>query len=237
MNLSALSYIIRDDAIIMPFGICKDVGSISAGKIVEERNENGPFKDYVETVRRLIIKGVERNVLENLIYAGAFDEFRHSRHTMIESLNNVVMYANAHRGEISLMEDYDDAPIIEELNDDVMVSAENEKNVLGFYFTFNPITAVKKKYDVDVDNLYNLSVSKGNVKGFGLIKRVKSLRTKKGDMMAFVDLVDDKGSLSLAVMPNLYARYSSQLQKGKYVLFEGKMEKETSCLARSLRIL
>ncbi len=237
MNLSALSYIIRDDAIIMPFGICKDVGSISAGKIVEERNENGPFKDYVETVRRLVIKGVERNVLENLIYAGAFDEFRHSRHTMIESLNNVVMYANAHRGEISLMEDYDDAPIIEELNDDVMVSAENEKNVLGFYFTFNPITAVKKKYDIDVDNLYNLSVSKGNVKGFGLIKRVKSLRTKKGDMMAFVDLVDDKGSLSLAVMPNLYARYSSQLQKGKYVLFEGKMEKETSCLARSLRIL
>ena len=75
------------------------------------------------------------------------------------------------------------------------------------------------------------------MKGFGLIKRVKSLRTKKGDMMAFVDLVDDKGSLSLAVMPNLYARYSSQLQKGKYVLFEGKMEKETSCLVRSLRIL
>ncbi|MBQ6334114.1 MAG: DNA polymerase III subunit alpha [Erysipelotrichaceae bacterium] len=236
MNGSQLGYVIRDDAIIMPFGICRDVGSISANKIIEERIENGPFKDYVSTITRLTIRGVERNVLENLIFAGAFDEFRHSRHTMIDSLNNVLMYANAHKDEISLMEEYDDAPIIEELNDDVMVSAENEKNVLGFYFTFNPITAVKKKYDIRTDSLYNLSVRNGNVQGFGLIKRVKSLRTKKGEMMAFVDLIDDNGSLSLAVMPRLYAMHSSQLLKGKYVLFEGKMEKETSCLARSLQI-
>ena len=135
------------------------------------------------------------------------------------------------------MDDHDDAPLIEEAYDDNMVLAENEKNVLGFYFSFNPISAVKKKYNIETDSLYNLSVSIGNVKGFGLIKRVKAIKTRKGDMMAFVDLVDDKGALSLAVMPRLYAQYSSQLSKGKYVLFEGKMEKETSCLTKSLQIL
>ena len=118
-----------------------------------------------------------------------------------------------------------------------MILAENEKNVLGFYFTFNPLSAVKKKHNIDTDNLYNLSVSTGNVRGFGLIKRVKSLRTRKGDMMAFVDLVDDKGSLSLAIMPNLYSRYSAELVKGKYILFEGKMEREASCLVRSMQII
>ena len=237
MNESELTYIIKDNAIIMPFGLCKDVGSISTNKIIEERKENGLYSDYVQTVKRLIQRGVERNVIENLIYAGAFDEFKHSRHTMISSLNNVIMYANAHKGEISLMADYDDAPIIEELNDDNMVLAENEKSVLGFYFSFNPIIAVKKKYNIETDNLYNLSVSTGNVKGFGLIKRVKSLKTKKGDMMAFVDLVDDKGSISLAVMPKVYAMHSSQLIKGKYLVFEGKMEKETSCLVRTMEVL
>ncbi|MBQ1323396.1 MAG: DNA polymerase III subunit alpha, partial [Erysipelotrichaceae bacterium] len=237
MNESELTYIIKDNAIIMPFGLCKDVGSISANKIIEERKENGLYSDYVQTVKRLIQRGVERNVIENLIYAGAFDEFKHSRHTMISSLNNVIMYANAHKGEISLMADYDDAPIIEELNDDNMVLAENEKSVLGFYFSFNPIIAVKKKYNIETDNLYNLSVSTGNVKGFGLIKRVKSLKTKKGDMMAFVDLVDDKGSISLALMPKVYAMHSSQLIKGKYLVFEGKMEKETSCLVRTMEVL
>ena len=156
---------------------------------------------------------------------------------MINALDNTIMYANAHRGEISLMSDYDDAPLIEELNDDNIVLAENEKNVLGFYFSFNPITAVKKKYNIETDNLYNLSVSSGQVKGFGLIKRVKSIRTKKGDMMAFADLVDDKGALSLAIMPKLYERYGNQLVKGRYVLFEGKMEKETSCLVKDLQVI
>jgi DNA polymerase-3 subunit alpha len=56
-------------------------------------------------------------------------------------------------------------------------------------------------------------------------------------MMAFVDLVDDKGGLSLAVMPNLYSRYAAELIKGKYVLFEGKMEREASCLARTIQII
>ena len=237
LNRSDLEYQILDDAIVMPFGICKDVGSISAQKIVSERTENGPFRDYVDAIRRLSNRGVERNVLENLIHAGAFDEFRHSRNTMLHALDNVLMYANAHRGELSLMEDYDDAPIIEERNDDNLILAENEKNVLGFYFTFNPITAVKKKYDIDTDNLYNLSVSMGNIRGFGLIKRVKSLKTKRGEMMAFVDLVDDKGSLSLAVMPKLYSRYQSELVKGKYVLFEGKAEREGSCLVRTMKII
>ena len=238
MNESDTSYIIKDGAIIMPFTICKDVGMISALKIVEDRNENGPFKDYVEAVCRLVKKSIDRNIIENLIYAGAFDEFKHSRHTMIESLNNVIMYANAHYGEILLNSEFDDAPVIEELHDDNMVLAENEKKVLGFYFSFNPISAVKKKYNIESDNLYNLSISSNRfVKGFGLIKRIKQVRTKKGDMMAFVDIVDEKGSLSLAVMPNLYAQFSSELVVGKYILFEGKMEREASCLPKSIMII
>ena len=77
----------------------------------------------------------------------------------------------------------------------------------------------------------------GYAKGFGLIQRVKQIKTRKGDLMAFVDLVDDKGALSLAVMPNLYSQYAPQLIKGKYVLFEGKIEKEASCLVKKMQIL
>ena len=237
LNDSKIEYVIKGDSIVMPFVLCKDVGMISAEKIVKERDENGPYKDYVETIRRLTAASVERNVIENLICAGAFDELGHSRNTMLSSLNNALMYANAHIGEISLMSDFDDAPIIEELKDDVLVAAEKEKEVLGFYFSFNPIMAVKKKYNIDTPDLYELSQTMGYAKGFGLIQRVKQIKTRKGDLMAFVDLVDDKGALSLAVMPNLYSQYSAQLVKGKYVLFEGKIEKEASCLVQKMQIL
>ena len=237
INDSDSIYRVENNTIIMPLGICKDVGSVSVTKIINERNENGLFKDYVEAVTRLIHCGVEKNVIENLIYAGGFDEFNHTRHTMIEALPNVIMYANAHKGELSLMNDLDDAPIINEVHDDNMIKAENEKNVLGFYFSFNPIIEVKNKYNIDTDNLYNLSISSGYVKGFGLIDRVKSLRTKKGDMMAFVDLSDDKGNLSLAVMPDVYEVFSSELVKGRYVYFEGKIEKQASCLVKKMRVI
>ncbi|MBO7698025.1 MAG: DNA polymerase III subunit alpha, partial [Erysipelotrichaceae bacterium] len=237
INDSDVAYVIKDDSIVMPFVLCKDVGMISAEKIVNERRQNGPYKEYVEAIRRLTSASIEKNVIESLICAGAFDELGHSRNTMLSSLNNVLMYANAHIGEISLMADFDDAPIIEELHDDMLVAAEKEKEVLGFYFTFNPIAAVKKKYNIVTPGLDELAMTMGYVSGFGLIQRVKQIKTRKGDLMAFVDLVDDKGALSLAVMPNLYSQHAPELVKGKYVLFEGKIEKEASCLVKKMQIL
>ena len=236
LNDSYAYYVIKDDHIVMPFTACKDVGHSTAEKIVTEREENGLFTDFVEAVGRLMNKSIDRGAIESLIHAGAFDLFGLGRYTMLSALDNVIMYANTHKGEISLMSDFDDAPVIEEKKDDKLITAENEKKVLGFYFSFNPLIAVKKKFNIETDNLYNLSVSTGNVKGFGLIQRIKQIKTKKGDPMAFVDLVDDKGSLSLAIMPDLYARCKDELVKGKYALFEGKMERQTSCLVRNIKI-
>ena len=237
LNESMMEYIISDDSIVMPLSICKDVGSVSCQKIIEEREKNGPYKDYVNTVCRLVNCSVDRNVIENLIYAGAFDQFGYSRHTMIENLSNVLMYANAHKSQLSLQLDYDDSPIIKEMKDDKIVSAENEKNVLGFYFSFNPILDVKKKYNIDTDNLYNISNQFGKVSGFGMIQRVKEIKTRKGDLMAFVDLIDDSGNISLAIMPRLYSQYSSELVKGKYILFDGEIERENSCLVKTMKVI
>ena len=235
INRSVTSYIIEGDAIIMPLGVCKDVGNVSAVKIIEERKENGPFSDFVSCVSRLTGRGVEKNVIENLIYAGAFDEFKESRYTMINALPNILKYVGSHKGEISLMADLDDAPIIEKLKDDMQVRAENERKVLGFYFSFNPIEEVKKRNGIDVPSLKQLLETAGYVKGFGMIRRVKTHRTKKGDMMAFVDISDDSGDLSLVVMPNLYNENQAVLVKENYLYFEGNMEKEASLLVKKLR--
>ena len=237
LNESDLTYKITDGKIIMPLSVCKDVGMISASKIIDNRNTYGRFNDYVEAVTRLVNNGVDKNVIENLIHAGAFDEFNHSRYSMISSLENVLMYASAHKGNDSLLNNIDDAPIINELRDDSIVRANNEKNVLGFYFSYNPIVEIKKKYNINCDNLYNLSIANGYVSGFGIIDRVKEIKTKKGDKMAFVDISDDKGSLSLAVMPNLYSIFSTSLEKGKYVTFDGKMERQSSCLVKKMNVI
>jgi len=236
INSSDVFYQIISDEIVMPFTVCMDVGSISANKIIEEREQNGPYTDFVSCVCRLTNAGVERNVIENLIYVGALDGLGYGRHTMLEALNNVLKYAQAHKGDISIFNDID-APLIENLNDDNMVLAENEKKVLGFYFAYNPINTLRKKNKIDCENLYDLSFSKGYVKGFGMINRIKQIKTKKGDPMAFVDLIDDKGELSLALMPDIYSSIGTKLEKGDYVCFEGNMEKQNSCLVKKIKLI
>jgi hypothetical protein len=37
-------------------------------------------------------------------------------------------------------------------------------------------------------------------------------------------------------MPDLYRRCGDELVKGKYVLFEGKMERQTSCLVKNIKV-
>ena len=131
INNSKTSYIIKDNSIIMPFGIVRDVGSIASNKIVDERKANGLFKDYLDAVLRLTIVGVDKTALANLISAGAFDEFKMSRYSMLNGLENALKYANTHKKESSLIEGIDDRPIIENLKDNKTVLANKEKEVLG----------------------------------------------------------------------------------------------------------
>jgi len=234
LNLSELSYIIKDNEIFMPFTVCKDVGSISAKKIIDERNK-GPFINYLDTVVRLTNASVEKNVIENLIYAGAFDELKLTRTTMIKNLEKCIKYANAHKG-ITLDLDFDDSPRIEEYSDNRLVLCEYEKNVYGFYFSYNPIVEIKNKYNIKTLSLRQLNEIRGYQKGFGIIKRIKKHKTKKGDMMAFVDLYDDTGEFSLAIMPDLFQINQTKLNEGFYIYFEGSIDKEGSCLVKKLQI-
>jgi len=233
INESINEYIISGNDIVMPFGVCKEVGIISSTKIIEERDKNGLFKDYLDCVCRLTNIGIERKVIENLIYAGAFDSFNKTRNTMITALTNVLKYANAHKG-INLL-DLDDEPIIEDLNDNLSVAAEYEKQVLGFYFSYNPISEIKKTNNINVKPLTQIGNERGYQKGFGLITHIKNYKTKKGDPMAFVDIIDETGSLSLVVMPDAYRKYQSLLEKGKYLYFEGNNDKDNSVLVKLLK--
>ncbi len=237
INDSLSLYKIFDNKIIMPFTICKDVGFTSSEKIVREREENGPYKDYISCVYRLSNVGVDKGVILNLICAGAFDEFDLSRNTLMSSLPNVIDYVHNKPAGINILEEMDDGPIIKETFDNKQVRAEYEKAVLGFYFSFNPLLDIKEKYHIDTLSIDVLSNNFGYQKGFGMIKRIKQHKTKNGDMMAFVDVYDDSGDMSVVVMPNLYKANQEALRNGKSIYFEGKVDRIASILAKKIEVL
>lgn len=236
INHSYGEYVLEDNSIRMPYGVIKDVGKTAIIKILEVR-QKGIFKDYVDTVCRLTNSGVDKKALENLIIAGAFDEFGLSRYAMSESLINVVRYAGTRGESISILGDVDDSPIIKNVSDNNVVKAEKEKEVLGFYFSFNPIENVKKIKGYNCQSLRNIINSNGYVKGFGMIKRIKRIKTKKGDNMCFIDVYDDTGDISLAIMPNLYKIEEANINEAKYIYFEGNLEKESSVLVKKMEAI
>ena len=91
------------------------------------------------------------------------------------------------------------------MGDNKVVLAEKEREVLGFYFSYNPINDYKISKNISCPSLQELSLYKGNVSGFGLIKKIKEIKTKKtGAKMAFVDIIDDSSAVSLTIFPEDY---------------------------------
>lgn len=83
MNVSGKYPVFRENKVYLPLTAVKGVGE----SMVEEIEKNRP----IDSVRRLQeVRGIPRNVLENMISAGAFDELYESRAQAFEELNRKV---------------------------------------------------------------------------------------------------------------------------------------------------
>lgn len=233
LNNSYDTYKIVNNSLLMPFTVVKDVGRQSCQKIIEER-EKGSFKDVVDTIVRLVKVGIDARVLENLISSGAFDEFGYSRYSLSDSLENILKYAQTKSSNfVSII---DDRPIIKKMADNKMVLAQKENEVLGFYFTYNPISDYKKEKNIVCPNLKEISQFLGSVSGFGLIKRIKEIKTKKTkEKMAFIDIIDESYGLSLTVFPDVYKLYEGKLKENTYIIFEGKRQNQDDLIVRKIK--
>lgn len=228
INRSTLVYTIEKDHLRMPFGVIKNVGSISARSIVAEREKNGPFKSYIDAVMRL--RSLGKAAIESLIDSGAFDEFLMARKMMKLNL------ADAVKVEMGMIIGDDPSLMIKmvEAADDVREVAENEKRVFGFALSVNPILEYKKRYGIETDSLYSLKAQKGAIRGFGQVTRIREHTTKNGAKMAFLSVSDDTDTLDLVMLPNTFSVYREALKeaKGRYVYFEGSIDREASCNVR-----
>ena len=233
LNNSLDVYEIVNNSLMMPLSIVKDVGKQSCLKIIEER-QKGAFKDVIDTIVRLYKVGIDSRIIDNLIAAGAFDEFGYSRYSLSDSLENIIKYAQTKSNNfVSII---DDRPIIKKMADNKLVLSQKENEVLGFYFTYNPISDYKKEKNISCPNLKEIAEFTGFVSGFGLIKRIKEIKTKKTkEKMAFIDIIDESYGLSLTVFPDIYKQYEGKLKENDYIIFEGKRQNQDDLIVRKIK--
>lgn len=240
INSSSVQFTIEGEALRFPLLAIKNVGVSAVEEIIDERFTQGEFIDFHDFVARILTRKVNRKMIEALIDAGALDEFKINRKSLIASLEDALRYADLVRIDLGNQSRIDlglvSKPILYQIKEDALERSEREKAVLGFYLGSHPILEIKKKIGGTIEPLVTLMSRKGFVKGFCGINKIHQHRTKKGDMMAFVNGYDETGDLDLVVMPNLYQRVNLILNKGQYIFFEGKMDEKGSCLVNKIQV-
>lgn len=223
INESHWYYRATSKGIYLSLGAVKGVGYQSVKAIVEERYENGKYKDFFDLTRRLPNRVKTRKLLESLILVGAFDQFNENRATLLSTLDQVLDGAsNVEQDELlfEFVTPKESYQAKEELPDKVL--SDFEKEHLGFYISKHPVEKIFE--NKQLLGIYKLSNAKNNQPILVQIDKMNRIRTKNGQPMAFVTLNDGTKTLDGVIFPNVFKQIENILEDNDTFIVSGKFE-------------
>lgn len=223
INISTDRYEIKDDKLIYPLSLIKGIGTLTARTILKERLENGNFDSYLDFVKRTYKLG--RDVIRNLILAGALDGFGKTKKTLIENLDDAINYAE-------LCSDLDESLVFKpEIKEYEEYSKEEltkyEVDLFGFYISNHPTSKYITEKSITTNMLERYF--DGHIKMVLYFERKKEIDTKTGEKMMFINASDSFGGIELVMFPRTYNNYFNIPIPGVYEI-TGKVEKRFSKL-------
>lgn len=190
INISKDKYFVSENTLIMPFSDIKGISKDIATKIAGARG-NG-YSDVFEFLN--ITKDfINEDIFKILVKSGVFDSFNVNRHTLIENIDVIFNYVNLSDGS-SLIE----KPLlveVSEYSDNEL--REMEYDLFGYFISNHPSS--KYKNVVKLDNLEKYLFK--TIKCVVLIERIKMIKTKKNEDMAFFSASDEVSKGNFTVFP------------------------------------
>ncbi len=220
INISDATYRIKDNTLMLPLSSIKNLGSQASSSILEEREKNGVYSSYLDFVSRVYGKSVNKKTISSLIEAGVLDSFNLSKKTMIENLDIAINYAE-------LISNLDKNFVMEP---NIQEYPEYEEDTLrgfemssyGFYVNSHPVSKYQDKTIVKNENIKNYFNKR--IKSVVLVEKIKSLKTKKGDSMAFLTGSDETGNVEFVIFPSCYNSLAN-IKKNDIITINGKVTK------------
>ncbi|MFW6082324.1 MAG: OB-fold nucleic acid binding domain-containing protein, partial [Desulfosalsimonas sp.] len=241
INESDKGFTVVDGKIRFGLAAVKNVGESAIDSILEIRSRER-FASVFDFCRRVDLRKVNKRVLESLIQCGAFDSTGYTRAALMAAAEDAIDYGQRVQKEkndpqMSLFggggneADAVNAPGVEDIPEwDEKHLLELEKEAIGFYITGHPLDEyrdVMEKYaNVDALSIKEDRTSDQDIVRIGgIIKNIKTIMTKKGDPMAFVDIEDIHGAVEVTVFPKLYAAVQDLLAVDTPVFVQGQVQK------------
>jgi len=249
VNESKIKFAVNEKGDIrFGLGAIKGLGESAAARIINERNENGKFKNIFDFVERVDLQSINKKSLEALAASGGFDCFQEplrgqyfsedvKGNTFIERLvkfghkfqyekdtNQISLFGEASYLHISHPElpQTEDWPILQKL--------EKEKDLIGIYLTAHPLD----NYRLEIDNFCTHSLSElddlksmeGNdVYIAGLVKGHKAGYTKKNNNpFGRITIEDYTDTYTLMVFNRDYVNFKNYFTQGYAIMINALVQ-------------
>ena len=166
INKSFAKFSVEDNNIRFGLAAVKNVGVNIINNIVIERETNGTFTDFMNLIKRLDSKDINKRVIESLIKCGGFDGMGYNRASLMMGYEKVLESVSLERkknvkGQISLFDGFDGFGQTEEIDkfENEITSIPNiqefeereklalEKEVLGMYVSGHPLSEYEKELE------------------------------------------------------------------------------------------
>ena len=232
-------------------GAVRGVGENAVESMFEARESGGTFADLFDFAERVDAKRVNKGVFEALVQCGAFDStFRTGQHraAVFASLDTAQERSRAasrdrERGQTSLFSMFDAAPASTAASSpstsvfaqterwDRITTLRREKEALGFYISGHPLDRYLKSGGnalAKVGAQPVISCHQADdwslVRVVGMVEGYRERVFKDGGgKIAFFDLEDLSGRISVKVRGGAIENYAAILAKGEPVLVVGKV--------------
>ena len=236
INLSSADFTVNDNEILFGLSAVRNVGDITADKIVKERIENGNFESVEEFLSRIDSRSLNKRGIEALIQGGGFDKFGHTRKGLFQSCIDLIEDAKNLKSEkannqaslFNLEEHSSNQTSISKTEWSKKEFLEREREMLGFFVSEDPLDGygdvLKSESTHSIIELLNTEEDQEedlNVVIAGLISNVQKRVSRRGNPWIQFDLQDVTGSTGVLLFNKLVDKYNSSVDGEIYLKVSG----------------
>ncbi len=261
VNESLFNFVVNDKGEIrFGLGAIKGVGEGAVESIVNERLENGQYKDFFDFIKRVNVRAVNKRVLESLCMAGAFDCFEGAhRAQYFCSLENeettFIDKAIKHAQHVKSRENQSQMNLFgdsEEINIpdpefpqcsewSKLELLKKEKDVAGMYISGHPLD----DYKLIIDNFCNCNVSElkdlekikeKEISFAGIVTSAAHKTTKNNKPYGAFFIEDYSDSIRLFLFSEDYLKHKNYLNDYSFLFIKARIQNRFKSEALEVKV-
>ena len=250
VNQSGADFTVVEEGIRFGLVALKGVGRAFIVNLLNEREKNGPFTDFMDFCDRLFDQDMNRRVMESLIKSGAFDTMGCRRSQLMRVYGQVLDGIAAARkrnleGQLDLFGfgggETESAPLpalvlpdLPEYTPRELMSMEKETT--GLYLSGHPMDQYRETARqfgaVTISSIMADFAREDGPKTYrddqrvsvaGVISTYRTRTTRNNTLMAYINLEDDTSSMELLCFSRALNESGSYIRENSAILVTGKI--------------